>query len=98
LTETPTIQPWIRHPAYKYGMLAVIALLGIFHLWTLFLGGPGTVDGARIGLVVIGILLLNHMSASFLTQHQQRRFAPLQIAVVVAGSAYVLLNVWSEFG
>ena len=98
MAETPTMQQWIRHPLFKYGMLTVITLLLVVHLWTLLLDGPGTVFGAKLGLVVVGMLLVNHVSASFLTQQQQRRFRPLQLAVILGGIAYFALTFWRDSG
>ena len=96
MAETPAVQHWIRRPGFKYGMLAVITLLLVVHLWTLFLDGPGTVAGAKLGLIVVGMLLVNHVSTSFLTQQQQRRFRPLQLAVVLGGLAYAALSFWRD--
>src|SRR6188508_2724334 len=46
------------------------------------------------GSRVCGIVPVNHISASLTTQPQRRRFAPLQITVVLAGFAYVLRITW----
>ena len=43
---------------------------------------------------MFGIVPVNHISASLTTQPQRRRFAPLQITVVLAGFAYVLRITW----
>jgi len=96
MAETPTIQPWMQRPAYKYGMLALIAILGLFHLWALFLDGPGTVDGAKMGLTVIGMLLVNHLVATFVDPSRRRRYVPLQIAVAIGGLAYIALKLWRD--
>ena len=98
MVETPTIQPWSQRPAYKYGVLAVIAILGLLHLWALLLDGPGTVDGAKMGLTVIGMLLVNHIVATFVNPSRRRRYLPLQFAVAVGGLAYVALSFWRDVG
>ena len=96
MAETPTIQQRMQRPAYKYGMLAVITLLGLFHLWTILLDGPGTADGAMMGLAVVTMLLVNHIVTAFVDPSRRRRYRPLQFAVAIVGLAYVGLKFWRE--
>ena len=98
MAESQAMQPYYRRPPYKYGVLAVLTALLLLHLWTLVFGGFGTVAGAKNGLVVVSMLIVNHASFSFLTPLQQRRFRPLQWAIILGGLAYVALEIWREVG
>ncbi len=86
--------PWTRRPVYKYGMLVLIVSLGLLHVWTLLLDGPGTAYGAKIGLGVVGMLLVNHLALTFLNESQRRRAIPLQIVLNLGALAYVALRIW----
>ena len=96
MAERPTMLPWTRRPLYKYGMLAVITSLGLLHLWTLLLDGPGTAYGATIGLVVVGMLLMNNIVLTFLDESRRRRVMPVQMVLNLGGLAYVALRLWQD--
>jgi hypothetical protein len=90
------MEPWIRRPFYKYGMLLVLAVMAVFHVW--MLATDSTRDASRIGLVAVLILAVNHVVLAFLKPDQRRRAVPLQFTIIIGGLVCVVIWAWKEIG
>ena len=98
MAENPTLEPWMRRSGYKYGMLAFLALMAVWQTRILLRRDQPMGAAALMGFIPLGMLLVNHVAQTFLDPSQQRRFAPLQIAILLGALAFMALMYWREFG
>jgi hypothetical protein len=96
MSNDAVTEPWIRRPTYKFGMLLVLGVLALFHVWMLIGGSAPTSESSKIGLVAVSLMSLNHISLAFLRPSLQRRVMPLQAIIIVVGLAYVLVMFWQQ--
>jgi hypothetical protein len=94
----------MQRAGYRYGMLGVLLTLLTLDvgLWVLARTGPGdgyslSRDATTLGLVSVGLLLLNHLVAAFLSPAQQRRVRIPQFAVLGAGLLYAFAVAARQF-
>jgi hypothetical protein len=82
------ITPINKSPYYRYGMLMVILALLAQAVWRLA-GTPSTRRLDYVNLMVVGMLLVNHLAANFLSLRAQRRMNFLQWPFLAFCALYV---------
>ncbi|WP_310569594.1 hypothetical protein [Gemmatimonas sp.] len=94
MNDSHAIEPLLQRPIYKFGMLLVFVILALFQVW--MLAGESTRDVAKVGLVVVAMLAVNHVVLVFLRPPQRARVIPLQLTMVVGGLVYVVVMFWQS--
>ena len=88
---------WPQRPLWKYGMLVFAVLLFVQPIWDITHNGAEGRVRAQSGLLVAGMLLVNHLMAYFVPLERQRVLRIPQFLFIGLGLLYVLPETYIVF-